>query len=801
MHFYKADKSVIGFISANTLGIVPNTQTYRNKIIVPDGAVYVRMSGRIDAELNVYYDNYSQGGLKYCELNALTYLHLENNAHINGFALLKATYEEGSPLTNIRVVGFDYDGNADDVTLLATLANGGYFGINADGSPNNDIIPVIEGTLNVDSPIYEDDANIISKAYGRNLTLNVTGGYYVNFADKEVLRVLLANGVGDGVGVTTKDVEEVTSIGTWFRGNTTIETFDEFEKFIGVQALGSGADSNKGSPFYNCSSLRSIVLPKSVTTIYTQSFAGCTNLNMSLENENITYIQNEVWKNLPNIVGEVYLPNLTTLGTRVSASNFQGTGITKVRSLGKITTLWGHDSSNFGMFYDCKSLTDVVLPETLVSIGGSSFYGCASLRDINFPSNLTNISPRAFYNCTSLEFEDLSLPNLETLGQNAFNGVKIKKLDISKVTSLPNGNNASNYGDKNVLEEIVLSENIESFPLSAFQGYGVLKKINIPESVKSLANYVFVGTIIEGNINLPNLTYIGSRCFDGTNISSFKADILTSIPNQINARGVFQNCLNLKTVFIPNVITIGSRAFQDCTSLEVVDISNATSIGDGAFYKTSSLIGISAPNVTSISTEAFVNSGISFLDAPNVEIISGVANGNGVFQGCTNLKSIAIGKIKSLGESAFRGCPLEIEELSLPNLETLGQNAFYGVKIKKMILGKEGSSLTLPTGSSNTQNFGDKNILEKIELKGVTSIPQNSFQEYKKLTNVILPNSLTTLGGNAFLNCSELSIDASTLPKSITSIGYGCFYKTKLYGEVDLPNLSGTISYGTFNGT
>lgn len=265
----------------------------------------------------------------------------------------------------------------------------------------------------------------------------------------------------------------------------------------------------------------------------------------------------------------------------------------------------------------------------------------------------------------------------------------------------------------------------------------------------------------------------------------------------------------LERIKLPQSLTVlGNGIFASMTTLETLDMTYVTKVGYMAFYRNTGIVTVITPNLTEILGGAFYNcTSLESIDLSKVVVIPAAYSWNGTshgcFHNCTSLKSISLSpETTSIGNSAFYNCTfLEIEDLQLPNLESLGQNAFYGVKIKKMVLGKEGGSLTLPNGTSSTQNFGDKNILEEIELKGVISIPQNSFQEYKKLTNVILPSSLTTLGGNAFFNCSELSIDASTLPESITSINYGCFYKTKLYGEVDLPNLSGTVAYGTFNGT
>ena len=166
---------------------------------------------------------------------------------------------------------------------------------------------------------------------------------------------------------------------------------------------------------------------------------------------------------------------------------------------------------------------------------------------------------------------------------------------------------------------------------------------------------------------------------------------------------------------------------------------------------------IYAPKLTSVSSRAFSYSGITDFDAPNISEIAGVSSGLGVFQGCTNLSRINIGNIKKIGGNAFYGCTsLEIEELNLHNLEELGQNVFNGVKIKKMVLGKEGGSLTLPSASSSSQNYGSKSVLEIIEIYGTTTIHPNSFYNYKSLSDVVIPNIVASIMDYAFYGCSSL---------------------------------------------
>ena len=103
-------------------------------------------------------------------------------------------------LKNIRVIGFVYNGNATDVDLIMNLAKDiacdgstvDYTGIDSDGVPQSGLVPIIEGTLNIAGSVYEDSANFVRDQYP-NLVLNVTGGYYIRFADKTVQDICAAN--------------------------------------------------------------------------------------------------------------------------------------------------------------------------------------------------------------------------------------------------------------------------------------------------------------------------------------------------------------------------------------------------------------------------------------------------------------------------------------------------------------------------------------------------------------------------------------------------------------------------------
>ena len=186
-------------------------------------------------------------------------------------------------------------------------------------------------------------------------------------------------------------------------------------------------------------------------------------------------------------------------------------------------------------FWYCSSLSEIVIPSSVTSIGDSAFYGCNSLSEIVIPSSVTSIGDSAFYGCNSLS--EIVIPSSVTsIGDSAFYGCNsLSEIVIpSSVTSI--GDRAFSSCDS--LSEIVIPSSVTSIGKSAFRGCNSLSEIVIPSSVTSICDWAF------------------------------------------------WNCRSLSEIVIPSSVTsIGKGAFYVCDSLsEIVIPSSVTSIGDSAFY-------------------------------------------------------------------------------------------------------------------------------------------------------------------------------------------------------------------------
>ena len=358
-------------------------------------------------------------------------------------------------------------------------------------------------------------------------------------------------------------------------------------------------------------------------------------------------------------------------------------------------------------FFWCSSLSNIVVPNSVISIGDRAFSCCSSLSSIVIPDSVTDIGNDAFSHCSSLS--SIVIPDSVTdIGNDAF----------SHCSSLSN---------------IVIPDSVTSIGDYAFSGCSSLSNIVIPDSVISIGNGVFSGCLLLEYISIPKSVI----CLNKNPFSDWKGVLECLSPNFIYEDDVLFNKDKSKIVsfrnqkiesyIIPDSVTsIGDYAFSGCSSLSNIVIPDCvTDIGKCAFSHCSSLSNIVIPDsVTSIGNDAFLRcSSLS-----NIVISDSVTSiGNGAFLGCSSLSNIVIpDSVTSIGNDAFSDCS-SLSSIVIPDSVTdIGNDAFSHCSYL--------SNIVIPNS--------------------VISIGDRAFWDCSFLSNIVISDSVTNIGNGAFHGCS-----------------------------------------------
>lgn len=485
-------------------------------------------------------------------------------------------------------------------------------------------------------------------------------------------------------------------------------------------------------------------------------------------------------------------------------------------------------------FYFC-SFENISLPGSLKSIGAGAFAGCFSLSEITIPAAVTTIGENAFSGCINIK--SVTIPDsVKSVGAGAFSSCEgLTKADLPQgITVVPD----QLFADCKMLENAVIPDGVKTIGKSAFFGCSAVKKVNIPDSVEVIGEEAFCGCRIT-ELTIPgSVSSIGENAFGGNGISSVRFDGTSARWTEIGGRTCGLDSAQIE--YLRHDHDFGGAWLYDalnhwhkCSLCDEISEKEPHSDLDG---KTCSVCGAQLPEIIdkgafganlswelkrdgtlTVGGEGKMPSFTAQEDETpwsayksrilRVVTESGVtAIGSNAFSGCASLSKVSVSDtVESIDLTAFDNCTA-LSEYSVSD----GSKSFssdLGVlfnadktRLVSCPAGKTGS-YTVP---ETVQTIGDKAFfccrgLESVEIPdSVTVICEGAFENCAKLARLNLPKGLTSIDKSVFSGCAALA--EVVIPDSVGKICDGAFSDCASLASITLPDSVKTLGRGAFSG-
>ena len=471
-----------------------------------------------------------------------------------------------------------------------------------------------------------------------------------------------------------------------------------------------------------------------------------------------------------------------------------------------------------------SALREIVLPQSLKTIGKNAFYHNYYLQKIDIPAGVTEIGRGAFASCSNLN--EITIRGENTLlhggafGEKSGYSVgpfagKLRELHQQWLYD----DSASDFfiwkgqllDYRGTSKTPVIPDTVKVIGASAFWRSDITG-VTIPSSVKLIGASAFYECASLTSVDIPgSVERIDNNAFcDCTGMTSVKLNKGLKVIGE----GGFNDCEGLTSLVLPEgLTTLEERAFYDCENIErftfpksltdMEDSSIYTSkwyegLADGAeLYCGGVFLGCKSreypakltvrPGTKMVRIEDYLD-GVNELILPDgLESLIITAGGGSItaltvpesvnyieLRNMSNLTNITLPETAVLAEGCFSGC-YQIEDLAIPK----GNQTLYGVCVGRtahVVLPDDVLEVRGPISNGDPYRYNNKDSnsnLKSIDLKNVRILTGGALNDCVALESVTLPDSLITLGDGVFSGCARLrSIKGG---KNVRQIGDGCF--------------------------
>ncbi len=464
-------------------------------------------------------------------------------------------------------------------------------------------------------------------------------------------------------------------------------------------------------------------------------------------------------------IGNFAFSNYTYIEKSPDEFNFDESAATKIWYIGNdsITTVIvpeGVKTIGDYAFAGLTNLTTVVLPSTLERIDQGAFYGCEKLTTVKGLEYVKFINQSAFENCALSG--TILLDKAVCVADRAFAfNTNLKNVILSDVTRSVGGYafygctalesvtvNAANvkigpyvFAGCSALTEISLNTNV--VPAGAFYECSKLETVHLGADLNQISEYAFGKTAVK-TLSIDSAAYQLSA--DGTYVTNAAGDTLILVLPSFSGEFTLED---------PTVTTIGVGAFAANNQLTAVHMPYVTHVSGYAFAECSKLRAVTLGKLETLGNYAFFETGLK--EHPD---LSGVAViGDYAFAG-TDLTTVTIANGTTVGISAFKDCA-RLESVTIGDDVTIGEGAFY------LNSNENFDSSYYTDGDERYYYYFYTSPLHQLTIGANAVIGDYAFHGAAELESVTLGNN-ATIGAYAFYNASKLAdMDLS----AVTSIG------------------------------